>query len=426
MLGLALAALGAWGSAGVAPLRDAAGGAVAPSDLPTDFVPAARRWRGEPAGVDVVAGNREASLAGAPVFVELGTPYRAHPPTAVMIVAPLVPLGFAGAALVWLALSLLALAVLAWIVTGVFVPPGEPRLAWALLAFTAMTLWPPVLHNLEKGQWSVPIAALLALAWAAAGRGWDRRAGALIAAAGCFKVMPFLLLGAFLARPGRWRVLAGAAGATIVLVALSVIVVGPDAWRDFVAATGPNAAGWQTAPANTMSLWGAVARFAVGGPYARPFVTSAVTARIVWIIAAAALLVSAVRVTLRERNVNRQGPPSAATWAAWSALVAILGPLSWTHASTWLILPAALLLRSRLLAGNDRPGLLGALAAGGVLLTIPRLSLFALAGPWPASPLRGLALGLHLAGALIVFAVAWASSRPRGQATRLEGAPARP
>jgi hypothetical protein len=45
-------------------------------------------------------------------------------------------------------------------------------------------------------------------------------------------------------------------------------------------------------------------------------------------------------------------------------------------------------------------------------LTIPRLSLFALAGPLPASPAGGLALGLHLLGALAVFAAACASPAP--------------
>ncbi len=409
MLGLALAVMCAWGSAGIAPLRDAAAGAVAPSDLPTDFVPAARRWRGEPPGIDVVAGNREAARAGAPRFVELGTPYRAHPPPAVMLVAPLVPLGFAGAALAWLGLSLLSLAALAWIVTGVFVPRGEQRFVRALVVFAVLALWPPVLHNFEKGQWSLPIAALLALAWVAAARGWDRRAGALIAAAGCFKVMPFLLLGAFLPRPSRWRVLAGAAGATGLLFGLSALVLGPGYWRDFIASAGSNSAGWQTAPANTMSLWGALARFVVGGPYARSIAGgSAVLARVLWAASAAGLLAMALRASVKETRAAPEAPPSAGTWASWSALTAILGPLSWAHSATWLILPMALLARQVWHPGRapTRSRTFVALALAGILMTIPRQSLFALAGPWPASPWRGLALAVHLAGALTVFAVA--------------------
>jgi hypothetical protein len=402
----------AWVSAGLAPLREAVSGAVAPSDFPGDFVPAARRARGERAGTDLETGNREAAAMGAPTFAPYGAPYHAHPPPALMVVRPLVPLGFRGAALAWLGLSLLAAAVLAWIVTGLFVADRQARFRWALLGFVVVSLWPPLLHNFEKGQWSVLIAALLALAWTASARGWDGRAGALIAAAGCFKVLPFMLLGAFLARPGRWRVLAGALVATVVLVGLSAIVVGLDSWSGFAAWSGVNATGWQTAPANTLSLWGALARLAIGGPYARAAFSSPSLARLIWGALALALLGLAARQTIRtSRTSDRsaQAPPAEA-FAAWSVLAVVLGPLSWTHTSTWLILPVALLLRSRL-GARARLGL----AAAVVLLTVPRLSLLALAGPWPVSPVGGLALGLHLVGALAVFAVACA--RPAAQGT---------
>jgi hypothetical protein len=90
----------------------------------------------------------------------------------------------------------------------------------------------------------------------------------------------------------------------------------------------------------------------------------------------------------------------------------LLGPLAWTHTATWLILPGALLLQETLAAarrGQAASFPLTGLSIALALLTIPRLSLFALAGPLPVGPLRGLALGAHAVGALLVFAVACVS-----------------
>ena len=407
-----IATVAAWISAGAAPWRDAATGAAAPSDFPTDFIAAARRARGAPPGTDVATGNAEARAAGAPIFTPVGTPYRAHPPPAVMIVRPLVALGFRGAARVWLALSLAATAALAWIVTGVFVPNRRARLPWAGLTLVALAAWPPVLHNFEKGQWSVPIAALLALAWAAARRGRPARAGGLIAAAGCLKVMPFAVLAALAARPGRARALAGAVAATAVLGVTSALVMGPGYWRDFLSSSSANAAGWQTAPANTVSLWGVLSRLLVGGPFARPALAWPLGARALWALTAAALAGAASWATWRAAGAPRgtAGDDGAsATFAAWSALAVLLGPLSWTHTAAWLILPAAVLLRALASApARFTSSALPALLLGLVALTIPRQTLFALAGPLPVAPLPGLSLGLHALGASLVFAVACA------------------
>jgi hypothetical protein len=337
-----------------------------------------------------------------------------------MVVRPLVALGFRGAALAWLALSLGSVAVLAWIVTGVFVADPRRRLVRVWPLFAALLLWPPVLHNLEKGQWSVPIAALLALAWASARRARPGRAGALIAAAGCFKITPAIVLVGLLGRLGRWRALAGAAAATLALGIASVVVMGPDYWVDFLRSSGENAAGWQTAPANTMSLWGMTSRLLLGGAFARPALVSPGGARGVWLLGALLLSAAAIVVTWRERPrptsdaAIEPGVP-VRVFAAWSALAVILGPLSWTHTATWLVLPGALLLRDLSRAQSRTAAPAVALLAALVLLTIPRLSLFALAGPLPVAPWRGLLLGVHLLGALLVFAAACLRS-PSGRA----------
>ena len=170
----------AWTSSGIAPLRDAVAGAVAPSDFATDFVPAARIGRARSSKgsfpLDVALGNTEMMRLGAPPYANVGVPFGAHPPPAVLFVAALVPLGFSGAALAWLVLSLAALASVSWVAAralalGHTAPHG---VAGATMLFLALTVWPPVLHNIEKGQWSLIVAGLLAGSWWAFGRRRDR------------------------------------------------------------------------------------------------------------------------------------------------------------------------------------------------------------------------------------------------------------
>jgi hypothetical protein len=391
----------AWGSSGLVPFRDARRGAMAPSDFATDFVPAARIWRGEVPGVETEEGNREAVLLGVPEYTAFGTPYRAHPPPSVMLVALLVPFGYRAALALWIALTLASVAVLAWVSADALAP--ERRVRLGLAAFVLIALWPPTLHNLEKGQWSVPIAGLLALAYALGQRGRARAAGALVALAGAFKIVPIVVVGALMSRE-RWRpVVIGAASMLAAVIALSMIVVGPAAWLDFFAASPVNAEGWQTGLANTVSIWGVLARLLIGGPYAIGLLEDGtLIARCVWIAIGGVLLAA----TLRAVGGFRATPMS---FAAWSTLAVLMNPLGWTHTATWLVVPMALILRA-LRERGDATGTT-ALGAALVLLTLPRQTLFELAGPPPVSPSDGLFLGAHVLGAGIVLALALRAAR---------------
>lgn len=408
---LGLLAVLAWGSSGALPFRDAWRGALAPSDFATDFVPAARIWRGEPPGVDTEEGNAEAIVLGVPAYTAFGTPYRAHPPPSVMLVALLVPAGYSAALGIWIALSLAAIGVLAWVSATALAPDRPMRAALAL--FVAIALWPPTLHNLEKGQWSLLIAGLLALAFHVGQRGRSGVAGALVAIAGSFKIVPFVLLAAFVSRE-RWRRVALGAGITLAaIVGASLIVVGPAAWLDFFVASPVNARGWQTGLANTVSLWGMLARLLVGGPYAESMLGGSglegggtAIARCVWAVLAGGLVIA----TLRAIGGLRQTPLA---FAAWSTLAVLLNPLGWTHTATWLVVPLAIVVGATR-ARSDETGTT-ALLAGLVLLTLPRQTLAELAGTVPVSPGGGLFLAAHLVGALIVLAIALrAARRERG------------
>jgi hypothetical protein len=300
-------------------------------------------------------------------------------------------------------------------------------IARATTLFAALTIWPPVLHNIEKGQWSLIVAGLLAASWWAFTQRRERLAGALIAVAGAFKIMPLVVLVAFAgtAQPRRRKILIGAAGAFGVAVTLSAAILGRNAWFAFLRSAPINASGWQTGPANTLSIWGALARLLVGGPFARPALTAAWSpwaARVAWGLIAVALIAAALRLTLgkngRDREPYEDQGVTARSFAAWCALAVLLGPLSWSHAAISLALPLALLrgaTASETLPAAFHPlarASLGPIAlrlplgAALVALTIPRMTLFACAGPVPVSPWRGLILSTHMAAALAIFCVA--------------------
>lgn len=430
----------AWLSAGFEPWRAAASGALAPSDFATDFVPAARVWT--PGGfppMDAATGNAEAARLGAAPYMNVGVPFGAHPPPAVLLVAALAPLGFTTAALAWLLLSLAGLAVVAWVaVDAVFVghperravnrvggtfrgPSQGPLPSQVAAVFAVLTVWPPVLHNIEKGQWSLLLAGLLAGAWWAFTRRRDHAAGALIGLAAAFKVMPLLILMAFIGAPAprRRRVFVGAGATLLGAIVVSGTVLGGHAWIDFLRAAPANTQGWQTGPANTLSLWGALARFLVGGPFARPISPAAIgapVAMVLWVFAAGVLVVLGTRLSLRAwpasantvdpAGTEAAGPAPAVvqSFAVWSMLAVVLSPLSWTHSAAMLLLP--LTLTSGLVGGPSLRPIPLILGAATAVLTIPRATLFLWAGALPVSPARGLILALHLAAALSM--IGWA------------------
>jgi Glycosyltransferase family 87 len=399
ILSLALLAA-AWASAGPAPVRDAVMGASRPVDFARDYVTAHARvhlGRGAPPVGEV--GNDYAAAIGAPRVVILGGPYFIHPPPALLPILPLVPLGFEGAALAWLVLSLAALAVLAFfLVEASGRDDQRPALRAGLLGLVLLA-WPPVLHNLSKGQWSLLLAALLAGGWAALERGRARAAGLCLGLAASLKATPLLLLGYLALRHRR----AALAMTTTVAVAgaLSVAANGLLPWRAWFTDAPADVAAWQTWTANTVSLGGAVGRLFAGGPYAHPLVAAPSFAHAVTIALSLALVGVAALVTLRAPATPET---ERALFAAWASLVVVLNPLAWTHTAVLALLPLALLARA---SASLLP------IAALVVLTIPRETLAALAGPPPVRPFAGLVLSLHAAAVLALFVHACTLARAR-------------
>jgi hypothetical protein len=391
----------AWISAGATPLAGAIAGAREPADFARDYVSLEAHVRGDGDG-----GNDYAASLGVPAVVLLDAPYYAHPPTALLALLPFAPLGFRAAARAWLGVSVLALGALALMLSRIVAPNRSPRaVPLGLLAFALLALWPPVLHDLAKGQWSILVATLVAAGWRALDRGQARTAGICLGLAAACKATPLLLLGYLWLRRRR---AAGAMTATLAaLVALSIARFGCAPWRTWVAQARPNALAWQTWIASTASINGGVARLFTTSAFCRPLIDSPAVAQALT-LALAALLLGATAVATRVAAPSPH--EDRRLFAAWTALVVLLNPLGWTHTAIVAIVALALLV-------EDAPP--AAITAVLVALTVPRETLAALAGPLPVSPARGLALSVHAAALLVLLGL----SLRRAKVDGLVGSP---
>ena len=384
-------------SAGIVPWRDAIGGAFRPPDFAQDIAAA----RVLASGDDPYARNFaaiHAEILGIPPSD--GYPYLPHPPFAIFLSWPFANLTFGAAALCWFAGSLACCFVLAIVLSGLARNEtnfGLPRLPEALLFFAALLVWPPVLYNFEKGQFSILIAMLIALGWVWLSRRDGRVGGICIGLAAALKVFP-ALLGIYLLFRRRLAamsfVIAGVAATSVPLLWIG--------WRgvsEFVVQTAGNLSYWQTWPAVTYSLRGLAARLFIGSNWSVALADAPKTADAIVVVASAALVGIAVRTTLRY---GRTQDSDAVLFAAWSVLLLPLNPLAMGHNGVLLALPIVLI--GRALTTEPRAWLKMFWSAGCVLVSIPRQTIFEMA-PMPVSPLRGLAIvALPLWGTLLLFA----------------------
>jgi hypothetical protein len=393
------------------PWLQAGAGAFHPPDLAQD-VAAAQLLAGGSDPYETGVRAVQARILGIPA--QDGYPYFPHPPVTVMVTWPLVHLPFSAAAQVWFAASLallFALAVLlAEIVSGKDLGRvgGGPSTTTTMILFASLLAWPPVLYNLEKGQWSIAVALLVALAWRSLERAQSATAGACLGGAAAVKIFPVLLGGYLLRRSRRalvWLIVVGSV-ATIV----PLIWMGPFALTGFMRQSQANLSYWETWPAVTYSLHGAAARLLVGGKWAHPLVAVPTVARYVVLLGSIALVGVAMLISGPTRlDDEREG----ARFAMWGILLVILNPLAMGHNGVLLALPIAL--TARALARDHRLWPKAAWAAGVVLVSIPRQTIIALA-PVPVQPWRGLGVvALPMWGTLLLFtaAIAGVWRRPR-------------
>ena len=148
-----------------------------------------------------------------------------YPPTALGLVAPFSWLPFWTAYAVWIAISVLVFMFAARRLAGQVWP------VILLLAMASFPYWTAV----KAGQLALFLAALVIAAVLAL----ERRpilAGVLIAVIGLIKPQLMILAPVALIAGGHWRAFLSAGFVTVVAVASTLVIFGPQIWRDWFAA----------------------------------------------------------------------------------------------------------------------------------------------------------------------------------------------
>lgn len=277
------------------------------------------------------------------------TPFAAHykyPPLFAALIEPLRPLGFRRAARVWLVFLegcyAAAFVVLCRSFGLAFRSPAFYAAAIAALVFQ------PSLDSLGGGQLDTLLLLLLASAWASLAAGREPVAGPKIALAAMLKVYPGLMAAHLVVRR-RWRAAAACLASAIALVALSVVLAGWPAHREFFTGVLPaNAAG--TAWVENQSLFGFFARAFVDGTAGGPGrATSAPAAAVLAALTGAAILA----LTLVAGALTRH---EAALFGALIAAMLQVLPVAWIHYEVLLLIPLADLLARQSKAGDPATG----------------------------------------------------------------------
>ncbi|HVV52850.1 MAG TPA: glycosyltransferase family 87 protein [Polyangia bacterium] len=408
-----IALVACWISAGALPLVDMLHDVRAPNDFTPDYVTAVawarlgRCGRPLPSVLDRATADDYARSIGARRLENLLGPYYVHPPTALLATLPLAPLPYPIAAAIWQLASVGLVGLLAWMLAPIAAEGGLsiPR----PLLFLLLLLWPPMLTNLELGQWS----PLLAVTLAAGHRDWERgerrRGATWMAVATAIKLSPAVLLLPIGLRDRRAA--RRFCAVVLALVLLALPMGGLAAWRALLRESGGNTVAWQTWWHNVLSLNGLAARLFGPGRFARPLLAAPSVGRALLLAAEAALVGVAVLALLRRRRGEDDRLRDGCALALWYVLVVVLNPLGWPHYALLLLLPAALTWRAAVALDDPIARRLVALAL--LLLSIPKETLFLRAIPLPTSPGRSLWLSVPLYAALSLFAAAARIALPR-------------
>lgn len=385
------------------PWRFTVQGLVAPPDFAQD-VAAARLFASKRNPYQEGIAHTHAELLN--VSEDQGYRHFPHPPLLFLLMLPVAHFTLRHAAELWFGLSLALLFVLAAILAGTASRTSHgsdgPRPATVLAFYAVLLVWPPVLYNLGKGQWSIFIAVVLALSWHFCARGQFRLAGACAGLGSAAKLFPALLGFYFLMRAPRaviWMIVV-----VVALVAAPLVWMGPGTVHAYVQQSQANVEYWQTFPAVTYSIHGLISRVMVGGQWAHPLVRAPLVARALGVVVALVLIVVAMR-TLRPRGTADEY--EGARFAAWTALLVMLNPLAMSHSGVMLALPIVLIAAA--LASDRRVWPKLAWTTGVVLVSISGHTLNSLVSD-PIEPWEGIAItALPLWGTLSLFASAVAA-----------------
>jgi alpha-1,2-mannosyltransferase len=307
-------------------------------------------------------------------------------------------------------------------------PYSSARLVWTLASLTFWLLavywltravglgglWPPALlcvaavfepamENLRHGQFHVLVLVLLLIAWHGQRRRGQSVTGASLGVALAMKVAgaalwPFLLV------TRQWRALAWAAFTVLAIAAVSVPLLGIEAWHAFIERAGERASAGSMSVTAYQTLPGLVRRLAVEDPRWNPsplLDLGTVGITLSWVAVAIVLVYS----LLVARRV-----PMPQAFAAFVALGLAISPVSLDYHYVVAILPVAVLLSMHRESLLSAAGLLTLCALAMIGLDLPYRSP-RLAGGWTA-----VVAYPKLYGALILW---WLLLRP--DRSRLHG-----
>lgn len=215
---------------------------------------------------------------------------------------------------------------------------------WVLVSLALMSLSIPVLSAIDLNQPSITIAFLILLAYERQGSGHPLAAGVLCALAACIKLTPALFAIYFLFR-GDWRALSAFLVTCLTFLMLSLAVCGaPLHWAYLSAMKGAsdvlffspmNQSGRSAVAAAWLLFQQGPALNAAGRDFSLP--ATLIPHVNLWMaLAAFATLARLWQVTRRVPEQEAR----AVTLMSLSLILAIFGPIGWTH---YYILPIALL-----------------------------------------------------------------------------------
>jgi hypothetical protein len=300
-------------------------------------------------------------LGRPPAGVEHDAPYNAHPPPSVLLVLPLARLDFADAMLAWNLAALAALAVGLAILAAGLEAPG----AWRLPALFLLPFGLPVCGNLQQGQLTPILFAMVASAWALDRDGRPAAAGLLVGTAAAIKLFPAYLVVVFAARRS-WRAVLATVAALSAWNLAAVLVLGVGPFRDYLGIVLHQQAMVRTWACNLSiaGFWHKLFDPAAEVALAPCLWPSPALAR--GGIALTDLLVTAV-VAMAARRAHTPERRDAAFALAVSAML-LVSPVTWDTSMLFLLLPIGVLARG----SGASPWRIAVLTAVFVVLWLPQ------------------------------------------------------
>ncbi len=296
--------------------------------------------------------------------------FNAHPPTSVLLALPLAGLDYPDAVLAWNVVSLAALASALWLVAR------ELALPTTMLAPTLalLALCHPVYGNVYQGQLTLVLVLFVTALWMLERSGRLHLAGIILALATSLKLFPAYLAVYYLAR-GRFRVLIAAALSLLMLTITTALVLGPDAYADYVRIVLPDQARFRSFSYNLSlaGLWHKLfSPVSETGPVV-PLWFCPALAR--WGTVFSDLAVTAIVAAVAWRARTRAQEETAFALTVTGML--LVSPVTWDFSLPLLLVPTVVIVRGQQMARSRR--MLAALILIALIVWIPQNMLTELA-----------------------------------------------